>query len=477
MIRDLRKTSIVCTLGPASEDRIEELFKAGMNVARINFSHGGRVENESKVNKLKEIRYRLGIPASLMLDTQGPEIRTGKLAEEYPDGVELVEGQEFVLKNTEVRTDKNQAFISYSELYKDISIGNRILIDDGNLELEVKNIDNTDIICIVIDGGILNNRKSVNVPGIYLNNPTLSPKDIDDLTYAVEEEFEYIAASFVRNKEDILEIRKVLDDRGGNEIEIIAKIENQQSIENLEEIIEVADGVMIARGDLAVEIPFIEVPIWQKEIISKCNRKGKPVIVATQMLESMINNPTPTRAEASDVANAVYDKSSAIMLSGETAVGKYPIKCVETMSNICKKVENKLNYWGRIRNLPITRVDMEKDAMALVTNTAKELNADLIIAYTHTGNSVKKLAGLGPASPIFAVTDNWKTFNKLSLVWNVFPMLIEKEEIIDNMMEKVISRMKEQNIIVEGDIIVLTGGRDYLNGVSQSKRIGGVTIV
>ncbi len=477
MIRDLRKTSIVCTLGPASEDRIEELFKAGMNVARINFSHGGRVENESKVNKLKEIRYRLGIPASLMLDTQGPEIRTGKLAEEYPDGVELVEGQEFVLKNTEVRTDKNQAFISYSELYKDISIGNRILIDDGNLELEVKNIDNTDIICIVIDGGILNNRKSVNVPGIYLNNPTLSPKDIDDLTYAVEEEFEYIAASFVRNKEDILEIRKVLDDRGGNEIEIIAKIENQQSIENLEEIIEVADGVMIARGDLAVEIPFIEVPIWQKEIISKCNRKGKPVIVATQMLESMIHNPTPTRAEASDVANAVYDKSSAIMLSGETAVGKYPIKCVETMSNICKKVENKLNYWGRIRNLPITRVDMEKDAMALVTNTAKELNADLIIAYTHTGNSVKKLAGLGPASPIFAVTDNWKTFNKLSLVWNVFPMLIEKEEIIDNMMEKVISRMKEQNIIVEGDIIVLTGGRDYLNGVSQSKRIGGVTIV
>lgn len=477
MIKDLRKTSIVCTLGPATEDRIEELFRAGMNVARINFSHGGREENKSKVEKFKEVRSRLGIPAALMLDTQGPEIRTGKLEEAFPDGVEIFDGQEFVLKNNGILTNQGQASVSYSELYQDLNPGNRILIDDGNIELEVQYIDNGEIHCKVIDGGILKSRKSVNVPGIYLNNPTLSQKDIDDLRYAAEEEFEFVAASFIRNKDDVLTIRRVLDDHGGNDVEIIAKIENQQSLENIDEILESSDGIMIARGDLAVEIPFVEVPIWQKELISKSNKMGKPVIVATQMLESMINNPTPTRAEASDVANAVYDKASAVMLSGETAVGKYPIKCVETMSNICKKVESKLNYWGRIRNLPITRSDLETDAVVMVVNTAKELNADLIIAYTNSGRSVKKLAGFGPTSPIFAITDNWKTYNKLALAWNVVPMFIEKEEIIDNMIEKAIYRMKENNIVNEGDLVILTGGKDYLNGVSQSKRIGGVTII
>ena len=245
----------------------------------------------------------------------------------------------------------------------------------------------------------------------------------------------------------------------------------------MEEILEVSDGVMIARGDLAVEIPFDEVPIWQKEIIYKSNKMGKPVIVATQMLESMINNPTPTRAEASDVANAVYDKASAVMLSGETAVGKYPVKCVETMSNICKKVENKLRYWGRIRDLLITRQDVESDTIAIVVEIAKTLDADLIITYTHTGNSVKKLAGLGPSSPIFAVTDNLKTYNKLALTWNVFPIYMEKKEKIDEMMEVVIERMKESNIVHEGDVAVLSGGKNYIKGVEKSKRIGGIVIV
>ncbi len=477
MITELRKTAIVCTIGPASEDILEDMFKAGMNVARINFSHGGREENQSKVAKFKEVRTRLNVPASLMLDTQGPEIRTGMLEEEFPDGVTLEDGHHFTLKNDGSKTNQYHASISYAGLCNDIQVGHKILIDDGDIELEVQNIESGEIHCIIIDGGILKSRKSVNVPGVYLNNPTLSPKDIDDLRYAAEEEFEFVAASFVRNKEDILEIRKVLEEFGGHEVEIIAKIENQQSLENIAEILETADGVMVARGDLAVEIPFAEVPIWQKDIISKSNRMGKPVIVATQMLESMINNPTPTRAEASDVANAVYDKASAVMLSGETAIGKYPVKCVETMSNICKKVEAKLQYWGRIRELPITRKDSETDAVALVTNIAKTLCADLIITYTHTGNSVKKLAGMGAACPIFAVTDNWKTYNKLPLVWNVFPMFMEKEEVIDNMMEKVIIKMKENSIIKDGDVIVLSGGKNFLDGVSESKRIGGIAIV
>lgn len=477
MITELRKTAIVCTIGPASEDLMEYLFKAGMNVARINFSHGGKEENKSKVDKFKEIRRKLNIPASLMLDTQGPEIRTGMLDDDYLDGVELKEGCQYILKNDDSKTNNLHACISYKGLYNDIRVGNKILIDDGDIELEVQNVEDNNIYCLIKDGGVLKSRKSVNIPGVNLNNPTLSPKDIEDLRYAVEEDFDFVAASFIRNKEDVLEIRKILDEYGGQEIEIIAKIENHQALENIDEIIQTADGVMIARGDLAVEIPFDEVPIWQKEIISKSNRMGKPVIVATQMLESMINNPTPTRAEASDVANAVYDKASAVMLSGETATGKYPIKCVETMSNICKKVEVKLNYWGRVRYLPISRKNTEEDAVTLVTSMAKDINADLIVTYTHTGKSVKSLSGSGGACPIFAVTDNYKTFNKLPLVWNVLPMYMEKEEIIDNMMEKVIAKLKEKQVIQEGDVIILLGEKNYLAGVSESKRIGGIAIV
>lgn len=474
---ELRKTAIVCTIGPASEDIMEDLFKTGMNVARINFSHGGKEENKSKVEKFKEVRNRLNIPASLMLDTQGPEIRTGVLEEEYPDGVELKEGNQFILKNDDSKTNTDHASVSYKNLSNDINAGDNILIDDGAIKLEVQSIEEGNINCIIKDGGILKSRKSVNIPGVYLQNPTLSPKDIEDLKYAAEEEFEFVAASFIRNKEDVLEIRKVLEEYGGHEVEIISKIENQQSLENIDEILEASDGVMIARGDLAVEIPFVEVPIWQKEIISKSNKMGKPVIVATQMLESMIHNPTPTRAEASDVANAVYDKASAVMLSGETAVGKYPLKCVETMSSICKKVEAKLNYWGRIRLLPLSRKNTEEDAAILVTSMAKDINADVIVTYTHTGKSVKKLSGGGIACPIFAVTDNKKTFNKLTLVWNVFPIYMEKEEVIDDMVEKIIAKLKENQVIKEGDVILLSGGKNYLDGVSESKRIGGIAIV
>lgn len=308
--------------------------------------------------------------------------------------MELKSGQKYILKNDGTKTNEFCTTISYSGLYNDLNPDDKILIDDGSIELKVEYIENEEIHCIVIEGGTLISRKSVNIPGVYLNNPTLSQKDIDDLKYAVEADFEYVAASFVRNKNDILAIKKVLNENGGNEIEIIAKIENQQALENLDEILEVSDGVMIARGDFAVEIPFYEVPIWQKQIIIKSNEIGKPVIVATQMLESMIKHSTPTRAEASDVANAVYDKASAVMLSAETAVGNYPIKCVETMANICKSVESKIRYWERIKDTPITKENMESDSAKLIVYSARKLEANYIIAYTHTGHSVRKIAGL-----------------------------------------------------------------------------------
>lgn len=477
-MENFRKTNIIGTLGPASEDKIEELLKKGMNVARINFSHGDGKDNYSKVEKFKQAREKLGISAAIMLDTQGLEIRTGKLQKGFEDGVYLEKGYEFkLLNNGEPTTDK-QASVSYPELYKDVKPGDIILMDDGSLSFKVKEIKGQEIITIVKQGGILKSKKSVNIPGVYLNNPALKEKDINDLKFGAKEQFEFVAASFVRNKDDLLAIRKVLDENGGQDIEIISKIENRQALEHLDEIIDLSDGVMIARGDLAVEIPYEEVPVYQKELIHRCNEAGKPVIVATQMLESMISNPAPTRAEASDVANAVYDRASSVMLSGECAVGKYPVQCVETMANIAKSVESKIRYWQRIKfDTKVLPENIEEQGVILAVSAAKELEADYILAYTNTGKSVKKIAGYGPKCPIIAVTDNLRTYNKLSLVWNVFPIYMEKHDVIQTMLEKAIEDLKENKTLKKGDKIVITGGKDYIQGVSESKRIGGIAII
>lgn len=479
MKENLRKTSIICTLGPSSEDILEDMIKTGMNIARINFSHGDAEEQREKVRKFKEARAKLGVSASLILDTQGPEIRIGKFDIEYTNGIKLEKDDEIVLTGDNVLGNPKVLPISYKELYKDVKKDINILIDDGAIILKVVKVENKNIYCIVEEGGIVKERKSINVPGIILKLPALKEKDINDILFGISENFDYIAASFVRNRKDVLAIRKLLDENGGEDIQIIAKIENQEGIDNLDSILEVADAIMVARGDLAVEIPFEEVPFHQKRMIKKANSLGKPVVIATQMLESMTQNIKPTRAEVSDVANAVYDRASTIMLSGETAVGKYPLECIKTMSQIAKNVEKNINYWDRL-NLDSEDKKyntLDEKTSYITVSTAKKVEADAIMAYTYTGKSIKQIAGLGPKCPIFVVTDNIKTYNQLALVWNVIPIYVEKKKTIDEIIEEGISRLIQNDVITKGDTLYITGGKDFLKNATQSKRIGGIAII
>lgn len=334
----MRKTKIICTLGPAVDnaETLENLILAGMNVARMNFSHGNYQEQGDRIELFKKAREKTGKKVKLMLDTKGPEIRIGKFEK---GEIYLNKNDIFTLKTEDILGDQNQVSITYKNLYNEVEVGTRILINDGLIKIKVQEIKGTDIICKVIDGGKLSNTKSINIPGMQINLPSPTEKDVEDIKFGIKAGVDYIAASFVRSAQDVLNIKEVLQENGGEKIKVIAKIENRQGIDNFDEILEVSDGIMVARGDLGVEIPMEEVPIRQKAFIRKCNRAGKPVIIATQMLESMTYNPRPTRAEVNDVANAVYDLASFVMLSGETATGKYPIKCVETMSRICEAVE------------------------------------------------------------------------------------------------------------------------------------------
>ena len=334
----MRKTKIICTLGPSTDkgDVLEQLMLSGMNVARLNFSHDTYENQKKRIDKVKALRTKHNLPVACLLDTKGPEIRIGK----FENGeIWLNPGATFTLKTEDIIGNKEQVSITYKNLYNEVSAGTVILINDGLIKIKVTEIKGTDIVCQVIDGGKLTNTKSINIPGMEINLPSPTEKDIEDIKFGIKAGFDCIAASFVRSAQDILNIKKVLQENGGEGIKIIAKIENRQGIDNFDEILEVSDGIMVARGDLGVEIPMEEVPIRQKEFIRKCNRAGKPVIIATQMLESMTHNPRPTRAEVNDVANAVYDMANYVMLSGETATGEYPIECVETMSRICEAVE------------------------------------------------------------------------------------------------------------------------------------------
>ena len=409
---NLRKTKIVCTIGPASEseEMLTSLVNTGMNVARINFSHGGYEENATKIATIKKVRETLNQPIPLCLDTKGPEIRTGKL-ESGDVKVKIEEGQKFTFLYEDVIGNNTKASISYKGLSEDVKPGSTILVDDGAIEFRVDEIVGKDVVCTAVNTGMLGSRKTVNVPGLVLNLPALSEKDINDLTNGVKAGFDYIFASFVRRADDVIQMRKLLDDNGGQAVKIIAKIESQEGIDNFEEILELADGIMVARGDMAVEVPFEQVPVIQKRFIKRCNEVGKPIITATQMLESMTSNPRPTRAEVSDVANAVYDRTGAIMLSGESAMGKHPALCVDTMVKISKTVESDLHYWKRFANteLAMDRNDIKRHVAYIATATAKNLNADAIVVYTHCGNSARRLAGMGPECPILAVTDDEKT--------------------------------------------------------------------
>ena len=480
MKSDFRRTKIVCTVGPASENKIEELINAGMNVARINFSHGSYDEQEEKVLNILSIRKKLKKPIALLLDMQGPEIRTGRLKKD-DEKVKLEEGNSFVLYNEDILGDENGVSVSYKGLYKDIKIYDKILLDDGAIELKVLSIQDKDIHCTVVNAGMLGNRKSINIPGASLKLPTLKDKDIQDLKDGIKAGFDFVAASFVRNKEDVLKVREVLNENGGNDIKLICKIENQEGIDNFDEILSVSDGIMIARGDLAVEVPFEQVPIIQKNLIKKCNDEGKIVITATQMLESMTNNPLPTRAEVSDVANAVFDLTGCIMLSGECAVGNYPVKCVETMDKIAISIEETLKYWKRFINktFELEPKDIDKNIAYTTCITARDINADAIVAYTHTGHSVNIISGMNPECPILAVTDCERTYYQLALVWNVYPILIENAKNINKTIELGINKLKEDGILEKGETIILAGGASIIeenetNKYSINKTIGGV---
>ena len=395
--------------------------------------------------------------------------------------VTLENGNLFTLVNEEILGDNEKVSVTYKELYKDVEIGRTILVNDGTIELRVEEIKDKDIVCKIMHGGTLTNSKSINVPNLILNLPSITEKDIEDIKYGISVGFDYIAASFVRKPKDVLAIREVLKQNGGEHIKIIAKIENREGIDNFDDILEVSDGIMIARGDLGVEIPMEEVPILQKQFIKKTYKAGKPVITATQMLESMISNPRPTRAEVSDVANAIFDKSSAIMLSGETAMGEFPIECVKTMDKIANKVESTIKYWKRFKNreYDLKNLNYEFNINHAMCLAAMNMEAKAIFAYTECGDTPRMISSFGTACPIYGVTSNREVYKQLALVWNVIPIYIENYMSVEDKIKYAIDKVKEQGDLQEGDTIVIAGGKYYqaLPDESVNRMIGGVITV
>ena len=471
---NFRKTKIVGTIGPASETRLEELFEAGLNVCRINYSHGSYDEQEWKTNEIIRIREEKELPVPMILDMKGPEIRTGMLYTGKNEKIKIEDGQKFTLFNEDITGDEKGVSVTYKELYKDVNPGTKILIDDGAIELRVDQVVGKDIECTVVHGNKLGSRKTMNLPGTIIRLPALAEKDINDLKAACAHEYDYVAISFARNLDDIAQVRKVLDENGGEDIKIITKVENVEGLSNMEDIVRVADAQMIARGDMATETDFTEPPVMQKRFIKLANRAYKPAITATQMLESMMENPLPTRAEASDVANAIYDRTSAIMLSGECAMGKFPLECIQTMDKIAKRVEPEINYWKRFDDKDkIVLTNLEDNITYSTCIIAKNTNADAIVAYTHTGDSARRLSGMGAGCPIIAITDNKRTFRQLGLAWNVHPIYVDPKDSIDNTVEAGLEKLKEKGILEAGDRVVISGGRNYVKNAKLSKMIGG----
>ena len=455
----LKKTKIVCTIGPASQspEVLEQLIKNGMNVARLNFSHGSHEEHLEKIKTIKRIRRKLNVPLGLMLDTKGPEIRIGKFEEkEYflkPDDI-------FTLTTRNIVGNKDIVSVSYEGLQQDVEKGSIISVDDGLIQLEVIEIkDGTEIVCRVQNNGVISNNKGVNLPGRVTNLPSITPKDVDDIKFGIENGIDMIAASFVRKKEDIYDIRKVLEDHGGEDILIISKIESQEGVDNADEIIEASDGIMVARGDLGVEIRTELIPLVQKEIIRKCNKAAKPVITATQMLDSMQRNPRPTRAETTDVANAIIDGTDCVMLSGETAAGKYPVEAVKTMRDICITTELSDDFEENIYQTEIDRKITTTNAISKSTCTiASQLRAKAIITCTASGNTAKAVSKFRPRTNIIACTIDEKVARRLSVSWGVYPIIVDTAYETDELIERAIVGALKENYVQEGDLTVLTAG-------------------
>lgn len=454
----MRKTKIICTMGPVLENDqvIRELMLEGMNVARFNFSHGDHAEQKGRLDRLKRIREELNLPVAALLDTKGPEIRIGK----FESGkITLNAGQLFTLTTKEVVGNENIVSISYKEILNDISEGMKILLDDGLIAMTVERLTKTDIICKVVNGGVLGDKKGVNIPGATLTMPFISKKDYDDIVFGIENGFDFIAASFTRTAEDILEIRKIFQEKGCNTINIIAKIENMQGVENIDEIIRVSDGIMIARGDMGVEIPLEDVPVLQKMIIKKVCNAGKQVITATQMLDSMIKNPRPTRAEATDVANAIYDGTSAIMLSGETAAGLYPVEALKTMVRIAVRTEQDIDYKKRFK---LRESDEKPDVTNAISHatctTATDLEAAAIVTVTKSGKTARMISKYRPACPIIGCTTEDYVCRQLNLSWGVSPILISEEIDTDNLFEHAVDAAQRTGYVKQGELAVITAG-------------------
>ncbi|MCI8489119.1 MAG: pyruvate kinase [Lachnospiraceae bacterium] len=471
----MRKTKIVCTLGPATDQDtvLEQLIRTGMNVARCNFSHGSYEEHKERIDKVKELREACHTQTAIMLDTKGPEIRLGIFQEH---SVILEPGQTFVLYAEEREGDRDGISISYPNLYQDVKAGTTILIDDGLVEMTAVEIKENQIVCQVKNGGKISDRKGVNVPNAKLSMPFLSEKDKEDILFGIKNDVDFIAASFVRRADDIKKMRKYLDDHGGYDIHIIAKIENREGVENIDEILAAAEGVMVARGDMGVEIPYEEVPVIQKMMIKKCVEAGKQVITATQMLDSMMKHPRPTRAETTDVANAIYDGTSAIMLSGETAAGQYPVEALETMVRIAERTEQDIDYRKRFfakerkANPDIT------DAICHATcTTALDLNVRAIVTVTKSGYSARNIARYCPACDIICGAINQKVARQMNLVWGVAPVMLEEKRDLFELFDHALETAEEAGYLKEGDITVITSGVPI--GVSGTTNMIKVQIV
>lgn len=468
----MRKTKIVCTLGPATNDVeiMKQLIQNGMDAARINFSHGTYETHAETIAKLKQAREELNAPIPLILDTKGPEIRVKTFKE---DKVRLEEDATFTLTTREVEGDVNIVSVTYADLPKDVHRGSRILIDDGLIELKVEDITETDVVCKVINGGVVKSRKGVNLPGVEVNLPSLMEKDIEDLKFGVENGFDIVAASFIRSAEDVLKIRRVLEENGGGQMHIISKIENQQGVENIDKILEASDGIMVARGDLGVEIPPEEVPLVQKILIAKANCIGKPVITATQMLESMVHSPRPTRAEANDVANAIFDGSDAIMLSGETAAGAYPLEAVATMARIAMKAESAVDYAAKLANTTEpARVNITNAISMAACATAAELKTAAITTVTKSGFTARMISRYRPACPLIASTSDETVWRQMNLIWGCKPMLYTGELPRGGVFDTALEIAVKSGLLKNGDTVVSALGMPLgFSGATNTLRV------
>ena len=468
----MRSTKIICTMGPNTDKKtvMKSLVKNGMNVARFNFSHGDHEEQRERMNLLKNVREELDRPVAILLDTKGPEIRTGLL--EGGKKVTLKEGSEFILYTEEMTGNAAGCCVTYPGLAKDVKAGDRILIDDGLIELNVKQIKSGNIVCHVENGGELGERKGVNVPNVKVKLPAVTEKDIDDILFGIQQDIDFIAASFIRSAKGVKEIRKILKENHAEHISIIAKIENAEGVENIDEIIEASDGIMVARGDLGVEIPAQEVPHIQKMIIKKCNERYVPVITATQMLDSMIRNPRPTRAEVADVANAIYDGTDAVMLSGETAAGKYPIEALKMMNEIAENTEQYVDYEKYIHHRTMYEQSKISSAIGIASvRTARNIGAACIVTPTMSGKTARLISNFRPSMPIYAVTPNEMVQHKMQLYWGVIPLKGYIKDTTENIIVNAMETIKRKRLVRKGQTVVITAGDPATNNTKAEGRV------